>query len=161
MKHAWMAVAALTLTCSAAWPQTHAHKPGAQKSAAAERAFGKAGDLRKITLVVRVEMADTMRFSPSEITVKSGDTVHFEARNAGKVMHEVVLGTMEGLKEHAASMRKHSGMKHDEPHMAHVAPGKTGSIVWQFTRPGEFYYACLVPGHFEAGMVGKIKVEAR
>ena len=47
---------------------------------------------------------------------------------------------------------------HGEAGMVHVAPGKSGSLVWQFTRPGEFHYACLVPGHFEAGMVGTIKV---
>jgi len=42
--------------------------------------------------------------------------------------------------------------------MAHVAPGKTGEIVWTFNRAGEFDFACLIPGHYDAGMVGKIKV---
>jgi uncharacterized cupredoxin-like copper-binding protein len=55
-------------------------------------------------------------------------------------------------------MRMHPGMEHDEPYMAHVAPGKTQRMVWQFTNPGEYYYGCLVPGHFEAGMVGKVIV---
>jgi uncharacterized cupredoxin-like copper-binding protein len=50
-------------------------------------------------------------------------------------------------------------MEHDEPYMAHVAPGKTDTIVWQFTRAGEFHFGCLVPGHFEAGMVGTITVK--
>jgi uncharacterized cupredoxin-like copper-binding protein len=50
-------------------------------------------------------------------------------------------------------------MEHDEPNMLHVAPGKTGDMGWQFTKPGEFYYGCLEPGHFEAGMVGKILVK--
>jgi uncharacterized cupredoxin-like copper-binding protein len=57
-------------------------------------------------------------------------------------------------------MRKNPGMHHDEPYIAHVAPGKTETITWQFTRPGEFHYGCLVPGHFEAGMIGKLKVVA-
>jgi uncharacterized cupredoxin-like copper-binding protein len=56
-------------------------------------------------------------------------------------------------------MRKHPEMEHDEPYMAHVAPGKTERIVWQFTKPGEYYYGCLIPGHFEAGMVGKVIVK--
>lgn len=43
--------------------------------------------------------------------------------------------------------------------MAHVAPGKTETIVWQFTKVGEFHYACLIPGHFEAGMIAKIIVK--
>jgi uncharacterized cupredoxin-like copper-binding protein len=99
-----------------------------------------------------------MRFSPGAITLKAGDMVRFEVKNSGKTMHEMVLGTMEELKQHADLMRKHPGMEHDEPYMAHVAPGKTERIVWHFTKPGEFYYGCLIPGHFEAGMIGKITV---
>jgi uncharacterized cupredoxin-like copper-binding protein len=52
-------------------------------------------------------------------------------------------------------------MEHEEPYMSHVAPGKRGEIVWQFNRAGEFDFACLLPGHYEAGMVGKIKVVAK
>ncbi len=103
-------------------------------------------------------MSDAMRFTPAAIDVKRGETIRFEVANSGKVMHEMVLGTLQDLKEHAEMMRKHPGMEHDEPYMAHVAPGKTAAIVWQFTKPGEFHYGCLVPGHFEAGMVGKITV---
>jgi uncharacterized cupredoxin-like copper-binding protein len=71
-----------------------------------------------------------------------------------------VIGTERELKEHAALMQKFPKMEHDEPYMAHVAPGRTGEIVWLFNRAGEFEFACLIPGHFEAGMVGKIKVSA-
>ena len=92
-------------------------------------------------------------------SVKVGDTVRIDARNGGRVLHEIVLGTMAELKAHAELMRKHPGMEHEEAHMAHVAPGKSQSIVWQFTKPGEFHYACLIPGHFEAGMVGKVIVK--
>ena len=106
-------------------------------------------------------MSDAMRYSPAALTIKQDETVRFDVRNNGKVMHEMVLGTMKELKEHAELMKKHPGMEHDEPYMAHVAPGKTERIVWQFTKPGEFYYGCLIPGHFEAGMVGKINVRAR
>ena len=84
--------------------------------------------------------------------------MRFVAANRGKVMHEMVLGTMDELKEHAEMMRKHPGMEHDEPHMLHVQPGKSGEMGWRFTKAGEFYYGCLIPGHFEAGMIGKITV---
>jgi uncharacterized cupredoxin-like copper-binding protein len=80
-------------------------------------------------------------------------------RNDGKIMHEMVIGTMKELKEHAELMKKFPGMEHDEPYMAHVAPSKRGEIVWQFTRAGEFFYACLIPGHLEAGMIAKITVK--
>ena len=126
-----------------------------------ETAFGREGNSKKATRTVKIDMSDAMRFTPAELTVKRGETVRFEVRNSGKTMHEMVLGTMTELKEHAELMKKHPGMEHDEAYMAHVAPGKTERIVWQFTKPGEFYYGCLIPGHFEAGMIGKIHVTAR
>ena len=85
--------------------------------------------------------------------------MRFVVKNSGKVMHEMVLGTMKELKEHMEVMRKHPNMEHDEPHMAHVKPGKSEPMVWQFTKAGEFYYGCLMPGHFEAGMIGKVIVK--
>jgi len=121
--------------------------------------FGRAADPRKATRTVRVAMSDAFRFSPAQITVKRGQVVRLISVNKGRVMHEMVLGTMDELKKHADLMRKHPHMEHDEPHMAHVAPGESGEIAWQFTRAGEFYFACLIPGHFEAGMIGKIVVE--
>lgn len=123
-----------------------------------EYAFGREGDPKKVTRTVRVGMADTMRFAPAELTVKRGETVKFVVRNNGKVKHEMVIGTMKGLKDHAEMMKKHPGMVHDDPFMAHVAPGRTEIIVWQFTREGTYYYGCLEPGHFEAGMAGKLEV---
>jgi uncharacterized cupredoxin-like copper-binding protein len=99
-----------------------------------------------------------MRFTPGAIEAKRGETIRFVVTNSGKVMHEMVLGTMQDLRAHAEQMKKHPGMEHDEPYMAHVAPGRTAEIVWQFTQPGEFHYGCLLPGHLEAGMVGRITV---
>ena len=124
----------------------------------AEKAFGQKGDPKKVSRTIDIDMSDAMRFAPAELTVKQGETVRFRLKNSGKVMHEMVLGTMQDLKSHAEAMRKDPGMHHSEPGMVHVAPGKSTSLVWRFTSPGEFHYACLVPGHFEAGMVGTIKV---
>jgi len=134
-------------------------KPAAKKAVAEEKVFGREGDPKKVTRTIQVDMSDNMRYSPMEITIKRGETVRFVAKNSGKVMHEMVLGTMKELKEHFELMRKHPGMEHDEPHMAHVKPGGTAPMVWEFTKAGEFYYGCLMPGHFEAGMVGKIIVK--
>lgn len=136
-------------------------KPSARKHARAleETAFGRAGEPGKVTRTIKVEMSDKMHFLPEDIRVNQGETVMFVVTNKGKLMHEMVLGTSKELAEHAELMRKFPGMEHDEPYMAHVAPGKQGEIVWQFTQPGEFYYACLVPGHMEAGMVAKITVQ--
>ena len=124
-----------------------------------EKSFGRAGDPQKVTRTINIDMSDAMRFSPASLTVKQNETVRFVAKNSGKIKHEIVLGTMRELKEHAEMMKKYPGMEHDESYVAHVAPGKTGRIVWQFTTSGEFFYGCLIPGHFEAGMVGKIVVK--
>ena len=123
-----------------------------------QKPFGREGDPKKVTRTIEIDMSDKMRFSPASLTIRQGETVRFRVKNSGKVLHEMVLGTMQELKEHAELMKKHPGMEHEEPYMAHVSPGKRETMVWQFNQPGEFYYGCLVPGHFEAGMVGKIIV---
>ncbi len=122
--------------------------------------WGIAADPKAARRVIRITMSDNMRFSPDTIRVKEGETVKFVVHNAGKVLHEMVLGTPKAIEAHAALMKKFPGMEHDEAHMAHVAPGKTGTIAWTFNRPGEFKFACLVAGHYEAGMTGRIQVGA-
>ena len=145
-------------TAHAHSPSSGAHKTGPRAISTEEHPFGREGDPKKATRTVKVDMSDKMRFSPASLTVKRGETVRFEVKNSGKIMHEMVIGTMKELKEHAELMKKHPGMEHEEPYMAHVEPGRTETIVWQFTKPGEFYYGCLIPGHFEAGMIGKVVV---
>jgi Uncharacterized copper-binding protein len=84
--------------------------------------------------------------------------VRFVVRNRGRMLHEMVIGTPDALAEHAALMAKFPDMAHDEAYMVHVDPGQTGEIVWQFNRPGRFEYACLIAGHYEAGMRGFLSV---
>jgi uncharacterized cupredoxin-like copper-binding protein len=153
----WLAaVAALVAGPAFAHGDSHSSKRNAEMK---QTEFGRTGDPQKATRTVSVDMSDAMRFSPAEVSVKRGDTVRFVVANSGKQMHEMVLGTMKELKEHSELMKKHPGMEHDEPYMAHVQPGKKAEIVWQFTKPGEFHYGCLIPGHFEAGMVGRVIVK--
>lgn len=123
------------------------------------KAFGQEGDPKKVTRVVKLSAADTMRFTPADVTVKRGETVKFLVHNDGKVLHEMVLGTPQELKAHAELMKKFPEMEHSDANMAHVKPGTDGEIIWQFTQAGEFQFACLIPGHFEAGMVGKVTVK--
>jgi uncharacterized cupredoxin-like copper-binding protein len=121
-------------------------------------AIGQPGDRAKVSRTVNVEMSDTMRFTPPRIDVKRGETIRFVIRNSGKVRHEMVLGSTVELKEHAELMRKFPEMEHADPNHVSVDPGQTGELVWRFTRAGTFDFACLQPGHFEAGMVGKVAV---
>ena len=158
----WLVVATLLLAGPALANGDAGHpKRDARTKPSEETAIGSAADPKKATRTVRVSMADNMRFTPSELTIERGETVKFIVRNNGKLMHEFVIGTMTALKEHAQMMKQEQGMEHDEPYMAHVAPGKTATIIWQFTRAGEIHFGCLVPGHFEVGMVGRIKVLAK
>ena len=159
-------IAATAAALAAGGSQVLAHgtkdeeKKAARKISAEEKAFGRQGDPKKVSKTIQVEMADTMRFTPDTLTVKAGDTIKFVVKNSGKQMHEMVLGTEKELKEHAALMLKFPTMEHEEPYMAHVAAGKREEIVWQFTKPGEYHFGCLIPGHFEAGMKGRILVTA-
>lgn len=157
-----VALAALTLASTGAFAhgdEEHA-KPRVYDAKHVEAtAFGQEGNPKKVSRTIKVDMADSMRFTPSDVTVKKGETVRFVVHNSGQVLHEMVLGTREALAEHAALMKKFPNMEHADANMAHVKPSKTGEIVWQFTKPGEFQFACLQPGHFEAGMVGKVVVK--
>jgi uncharacterized cupredoxin-like copper-binding protein len=125
-----------------------------------QKEWGIAGDAKGALRTVELVMSDNMRFTPDKLEVKQGDTVKFVVKNSGKVMHEIVIGTKEVLDEHAALMVKFPNMEHEEPYMAHVGPDKIGELVWTFNRAGEFDFACLIAGHYQGGMVGKIKVIA-
>lgn len=157
---------AMSFAATLSAPAGHAHSGGAHRKADAnvpisteEHTFGRQGDPEKVTKTIAIDMADTMRFGPGNLIVEEGQTIKFVVTNKGKMMHEMVIGTLVELKEHGDLMKKHPGMRHDEPYMSHVSPGKKEEMVWQFTKAGEFYFACLIPGHFEAGMIGKISVK--
>ena len=122
-------------------------------------ALGQSGDPGKISRTIEVEMSDAMRFKPASITVRRGETIKFVLRNTGQVKHEMVLGTLKELKAHAELMRKFPNMEHADPNMVSVESGKSGQLVWRFTKAGTLHFACLQPGHFEAGMVGKVAVK--
>lgn len=124
----------------------------------AHSTVGKAGDPKKVSRTIEVTMNDEMRFVPNSISVRSGETIRFVVKNVGEMKHEMMLGTHKELMEHAKVMQEHPGMEHDDDNAITLEPGKSGEIVWQFARAGNFNFGCLVPGHVEAGMIGKILV---
>jgi uncharacterized cupredoxin-like copper-binding protein len=126
-----------------------------------QKDWGIAGDARSARRTVEVRMGDNMRFSPDRIDVRLGETVRFRVHNTGKLMHGFVIGTKAENARHAELMMKFPNMEHEEPYMAHVAPGKIGEIIWTFNRPGNFEFACLVAGHYSAWMVGVIVVGSK
>jgi uncharacterized cupredoxin-like copper-binding protein/Cu/Ag efflux protein CusF len=138
--------------------QDHAKKSGPVRKE--QKDWGIAGDAKAVKRTIEVTMSDAMRFTPDSIEVRQGEVVKFVVKNGGKTLHEMVIGDKKTLDEHAALMMKFPNMEHDEPYMAHVGAGKASEMIWNFNRPGEFEFACLVAGHYQAGMVGKIKVVA-
>ena len=143
---------ALPAWAQAAGAHDHSHGP------AVNRAVGQPGDAAKVVRTIEVTLNDNMRFSPDTIQVKQGETIRFFVRNQGAVQHEMVLGTLAELKEHAEMMRNMPDMKHEDPNTVNLQPGKRGGLVWHFTQAGTVDFACTVPGHMEAGMVGKVIV---
>lgn len=129
------------------------HSHGSDSSA-----IGQPGQASQVTRTIQVDMSDSMRFNPSSISVKAGETIKFVLDNKGKVKHEFVLGTDKDLKDHYQQMLKFPEMEHDDPNMVSVDPGKSGTVIWKFTTSGTVDFACLLPGHYDAGMKGSIAV---
>lgn len=158
-------LSAVLVTCTALFSGAlnpalaHGEKKSSRAMVVKEQTdWGVAGDAVKVVRTIDVSMGDDMRFKPGRMEVREGDTIRFRIRNTGALLHEFVLGTPAENAKHAELMLKFPGMEHDEPYMAHVEPGKTGEIVWMFNKAGEFEFACLMAGHFQAGMVGTITV---
>jgi uncharacterized cupredoxin-like copper-binding protein len=157
MRRMVFALALAAVASPAAW----SHGEGAGKSAAhavkEQKPWGIASDAKRAR-TIQLRMGDDMRFEPDRIEVREGETIRFVVRNSGKLLHEMVIGTPQELHQHAELMKKFPTMEHGEPDMTHVKASQRGEIVWNFNRPGTFQFACLVPGHYEAGMTGTIVV---
>src|SRR5512140_1423172 len=154
-------IAALAWAAAAPPATAHGTRQHARPATALkdQKPWGIAADDKPGLRTIEIRMTDNMRFTPDRLQVRQGETVRFVVRNDGKMLHEMVIGSKAHLDEHAALMLKFPDMEHDEPDMTHVKPGGNGRIVWNFNRPGEFQFACLVAGHYQAGMIGAIQVK--
>ena len=159
LKVVWSCVALVGLTPPAfAHEESHQARPRAMH--AEQTPWGVAGSSRAVRREIRLSMGDDMRFSPDRISVKRGETVRLIITNAGAQQHELVIGTPAALAEHAEMMQRFPNMEHAEAHMAHVPAGQSRALVWRFNRAGQFAFACLINGHFQAGMRGTIEVKS-
>ena len=160
-KATWILVLTLLAT-SPAWSHgtdDRATPPTSTGEADHAAALGEPGNPKVPARAINITMNDEMRFSPRQITIRPGETVKLVVKNAGKIKHELVLGTAKELAEHAELMQKFPEMEHEDPNAVTVEPGATGVLLWKFTaKPGEYDFSCLVPGHYEAGMRGRIVV---
>jgi uncharacterized cupredoxin-like copper-binding protein len=123
---------------------------------------GVPGDAKKPARTVAVVMSDSdgnMKFTPDHLDVKKGEQVRFVIENKGSLKHEFTLASVKDNDKHAEMMRKFPDMEHDDPNAQSVDPGKSAAILWRFTKTGRFEFACLIPGHREAGMHGFVTVK--
>lgn len=125
-------------------------------------AAGQPGKTSEVTRTIKVTMTETkdgaMLFTPAQLKIKMGETIRFAIVNKGETDHEFVLDDKEGMEEHKALMEKFPEMEHDDPNSIRLEPGAKGEIIWKFSASGEFQFACLIPGHLEAGMHGPVLV---
>lgn len=112
----------------------------------------------RMVMVSMKETDDGMVFEPSELKFKAGETVKIMISNAGELEHEFVMNTPEEIIEHKTMMERFPEMEHDDPNSVRLDAGASGEIIWTFTNTGSFEFACLIPGHYEAGMHGPILV---
>jgi uncharacterized cupredoxin-like copper-binding protein len=123
---------------------------------------GEPGNPKNPARIVTVTMTDgdgTMRFIPDRLDVKKGEQVRFIIQNKGALKHEFTLASVQDNNKHAQLMQKYPDMEHDDPNAKSVDPGKTAEILWRFSKAGTFEFACLIPGHREAGMHGTVAVK--
>jgi uncharacterized cupredoxin-like copper-binding protein len=123
---------------------------------------GEPGNPKQPARIVTITMRDDegkMRFEPASLTVRKGEQVRFLISNDGALKHEFTLASVQDNNKHAELMKKYPDMEHDDPNAKSVDPGKGAEILWRFTKPGDFEFACLIPGHREAGMHGVIHVK--
>jgi uncharacterized cupredoxin-like copper-binding protein len=125
---------------------------------------GEPGNPKKPARMIRVLMIDygdekEMKYEPAVITVRKGEQIRFVLENTGTESHEFMLATVAENRKHAELMTKFPDMEHDDPNGKRVAVSERGELLWRFTRAGEFEFACMIPGHYEAGMHGKVIVK--
>jgi uncharacterized cupredoxin-like copper-binding protein len=123
---------------------------------------GEPGDPKKPSRTVKVTMLEDgkkMLFEPDVLEVRQGEQIRFVIFNEGTWNHEFMLATEAENRKHAELMKKFPDMEHDDPNAKRLPPFASGELLWKFTKRGEFEYACLIPGHLEAGMHGKVVVK--
>ena len=149
--------------------------------AASMSMIGEKGDPNKVDRVIEIEMYDNYYY-PTQIDVKKGETIKFVVKNLGELVHEYNIGTKEMHLKHQPEMaklveneilladkidrkkmkemaKKDHSMGHAHSNSVLLEPMETGEMIWKFTKDISLEMACNMPGHYEAGMVGKITIE--
>lgn len=143
--------------------------------------IGEPGTKAKVSRTVTITVRDNL-YEPETVEVKKGETIRFVIKNTGELLHEFNIGTADMHAAHQKEMMQMAEhgmltatginhqmmnmdhgkagmppMKHDDPNSVLIEPGKTAELVWKFSKDANLEFACNIPGHYEAGMIGQIK----
>ena len=73
------------------------------------------------------------------------------------VEYEILLADkIDKIKMKEISKKDHS-MSHSHANSVLLEPNKSGEIIWKFNTDSKLEAACNIPGHYESGMIAKIK----
>ena len=139
------------------------HMEGAPQQHMTEGLYGEPGDAKMENRTITVT-ATEIAFDLKDIEVKQGETIRFVLINKGEQPHELVLGDAREQAEHRQMMIEMAGMDmsqmgHADHNSISVEPGETKELIWHFTKPGHFEFACNFPGHADLGMRGPLNVK--
>lgn len=147
---------AIALPSGGAWA-VGSHKGG-------HHTFGEPGREGEVTRTVEVVADDRegMVYQMDLKSIRQGETIKFVVTNKGTGEHEFSVGDTGSQRAHAKLMKSNPGMKHeDDPAAVTLKPGETKTLIWKFNKPvqGDIVFACQMPGHYDAGMVHKVKLQ--
>ena len=147
--------------------------------AASMSMIGEKGKLSEVNRVIEVKMYDNF-YEPNEIKVKKGETIKFKVYNFGELVHEFNIATKKMHLKHQSEMvklveneilladkidkkkmkemaKKDQSMSHSHANSVLLEPNEDGEIIWKFNTEAKLEAACNIPGHYETGMIAKIK----
>jgi uncharacterized cupredoxin-like copper-binding protein len=154
--------AALALGGTGSIPPGYAHDAHGAHLVHETFSAGEPGNPKQSSRVIEITMHErdgNMRFAPDRIELRRNEQVRFVLKNDGALEHEFLLATVKENAEHGAMMEKMPDMRHEEPNGKRLQAKGQSEILWRFTKRGEYEFACLIPGHYQAGMFGKILVK--
>lgn len=108
-------------------------------------------------LQIEVNLTDSFRMEPAELTVRSGQPVTFVVTNTGVIEHEFYLGD-EAAQAEQEQMMASGQMAHDTAESISLQPGETKELTYTFATVGLTFAGCHVAGHYAAGMKASITI---
>ncbi len=121
---------------------------------------------------VDIQMSE-FHFNPPEPRLKAGETVTLTVINRGAVDHEFMLGRdsshgdgyerdfLRGVRTEVRMSQGSTFTDGDHGKMMLIQPGGKGELTMKVPpdRKGEWEMGCFLPGHYQAGMKGKVLIE--